>query len=67
MVNHNLTMQELLRESLNSNDNLVNLLSAKLTELVEEIEILDGGCVDEEGKLSQFEFVKLLCGLPNNY
>lgn len=62
-----LMINELLRESDISEDKLVKSLAFALVELIEEIEIFDRGCLDQKSRDSQFEYIKKLVGLPNNY
>lgn len=72
----NLTISELDRLAANSDNALVLALNAKMQELIEEIEILTvyDPAEDVEGKgchrndfEQQFEYVKKLCQLPDNY
>lgn len=71
----NLTISELDRIAECSSDPLVIALNAKMQEIIEEIALLAVSSTEEvEGKgchrsefEQQFEYIKRLCQLPDNY
>jgi hypothetical protein len=71
----NLTISELDRIAANSDNALVIAMNVKMQELIQEIEFLTVADTTEvEGKGAhrsdfeqQFEYIKKLCQLPDNY
>lgn len=63
----NLTVNELIREADHSHNTVAVALARALSEVIDEIEVLDSGCLDNESRKSQFEYIKKLVGLPNDY
>lgn len=63
----NLTVNELIREADHSHNTVAIAIALALSEVIDEIEILDSGCLDDKSRKSQFEYIKKLVGLPNDY